>query len=89
MKKHFDWETVFAFIWKNCDPDGIWSGSAEHLADKFGVSADEALGMLDQLCARGLLEKVFEGTYAITKWHEPDDSGAADLRWDEISSLPE
>jgi hypothetical protein len=89
MKKHFDWESVFAHIWRHCDPDGIWNGSAELLAEKFGVSKDEAQAMLDQLCDRGLLEHVYQGTYAIAKWHERDDPGAGDLRWDEISSLPE
>jgi hypothetical protein len=74
-KTYFDWESVFAHIWRHCDPDGIWNGSGETLAEKFGVSEDEARTMLDQLCDRGLLERVYEATYAITKWHEPHDSG--------------
>lgn len=88
-KKCFDWETAFAHIWRHCDPDGIWNGSTETLAEKFGVSEDEARTMLDQLCDRGLLERVYEATYAIAKWREPDDPVAGELRWDEITSLPE
>jgi hypothetical protein len=88
-KTYFDWESVFAHIWRHCDPDGIWDGSAERLAEKFGVSEDDGHTMLDQLCDRGLLEKVYLGTYAIAKWHEPDDPGGGALRWDEITSLPE
>ena len=90
MKKRcFDWEQVFAHIWRHCDPDGIWDGSAERLAEKFGVNEDAAQAMLDQLCDRGLLERVYEATYAITKWHERDDPGVGELRWEEISALPE
>jgi hypothetical protein len=86
-KKYFDWESVFAHIWQNCDPDGIWDGSAEILSEKFRVSEDEARTMLDQLCDRGLIERLCQGRYAITKWHEPDDPGAGELRWEEITRL--
>lgn len=84
-KKYFDWETVFAHIWQNCDPDGIWDGSAEPLAEKFGVSEDEACTMLDQLCGRGLIEKLYQGRYGIVLWHERENSDAGELRWEEIS----
>lgn len=85
-KKHNDWESVFAFIWRNADHDGLWGGE-DALAAEFGVSPDEAYSALSELCDRGLIEKVYEGRYAITKWHEPDDPGAGELRWEEITRL--
>jgi len=84
-KKTFDWESVFAHIWNGADRDGLWSGDEGTLAAEFGVSPDEAYSALSELCDRGLLEKVYKGTYAITKWHEPDDPGAGELRWEEIA----
>ncbi len=83
-RKCFDWESVFAHIWNGADRDGIWNGDAESLAQEFSVTADEAHATLSKLCDRGLLEKVYEGTFAIAKWHEPDDPGAEELQWWEI-----
>jgi hypothetical protein len=87
-KKHFDWESVFAHIWQNCDPDGIWDGDGTTLAANFRVKEDDACTMLGQLCDRGLIEKLYQGRYGIVLWRERDNSGAGELRWEEITDLP-
>jgi predicted transcriptional regulator of viral defense system len=80
MKKNcFCEQEVFAHLWDNADRDGLWTGDASTVAAEFGVSEDEAHDMIGELCDRGLVEKVYPGTYAITKWPERDDSSAEEL----------
>jgi hypothetical protein len=72
-------EEVFAFAWNNADEDGMWAGDAASVAEEFGVSENEAHEVLGELCDRALVEKVYPGTYAITKWRERDDAGEEEL----------
>jgi len=74
-KKHFDGKAVFAFIWSNCDQNGLWDGSATTLAEWFHVSEDEAQCVLGDLADRGLIEMLYPGRWAIVKWRERDDAG--------------
>jgi hypothetical protein len=78
-KKYCDQESVLGFIWKHVD-DGMWSGGTASVAAEFGLTEDEAYSALSELCDRGLIEKVYEGRYAIVKWRERDDPGAEELR---------
>jgi hypothetical protein len=84
-KRHFDWEYVFAFIWRNADEDGLWDGNAETLVEEFNVSENEAHDILVELCARGHVEKLYPGKYAVVRWREPDDPGQ-ELQWWEFTS---
>ena len=70
MKKYFDWQQAFHYIWNNADHDGIWNGNAATLADEFSVCENEAHFGLSELCHRRLIELVDERTYAVTKWPE-------------------
>jgi hypothetical protein len=80
MKQQYcDQESVFEHIWKHADRDGLWDGSATTLAEEFRVSEDEAHCALGDLADRGLIENVYPGTYAITKWRERDDAGEEEL----------
>jgi hypothetical protein len=72
-KKYFDWEYVFEFIWKNADRDGVWDGD-DAVAGEFGVTEDEAHEVLGELCDRGLIQKLYAGTYAISEWRGWDEA---------------
>ena len=72
-KRYFCEEDVFGFIWQHCDNDGIWDGDATTIAAKFDVSEDAAHSALSDLTDRGLIEKLYPATYAITNWRERDD----------------
>ena len=74
-RKYFDWEHAFHFIFENADRDGIWLGDAAGLAREFGVSEDAAWSVLDELCDRRLIEKLYPGNYIIAKWRERDHPG--------------
>jgi hypothetical protein len=87
MKKHFSFEEVFEYIWQHCDSEGLWNGDDATLAEEFHVSEDEAHTMLGDLSDRLLIEKVYEGRYAIVKWRERDDPAENALRWWEIAGL--
>ena len=78
-KKHCNRETTFEHIWKHADNDGVWTGDAAIIAAEFGVSENEAHELIGELCDRGLVERVYPGTYAITKWRERDDAGEEEL----------
>lgn len=78
-KKHFCEQEVFGFIWNNCDDDGLWTGDAATIAAEFKVSEDTAYEVLSEICDGGHIEKVYPGTYAITKWREPDESSEEDV----------
>jgi hypothetical protein len=69
-KKYFDWEEACRFIWQNADRDGIWHGDAVSLAKEFDASADDAESVLDELCGRRLIEKLYTGNYFLSKWRE-------------------
>jgi len=71
-KKYFGEEHAFRFIWDNADQDGIWKGDAASLAREFGVSESAAQSVLDKLCARRLIEKLYTRTYFIVRWREKD-----------------
>jgi hypothetical protein len=83
-KKHFSFEQAFEYIWQHCDSEGLWTGGDATLAEEFGVSEDEAHTMLADLSQRGLIEKLFPGTFAIVQWRERDDPTEKDLQWWEI-----
>jgi hypothetical protein len=83
-KKHFSFEQVFEYIWQGCNSEGLWSGDDGTLAEEFGVSEDEAHTMLGDLSERGLIEKLYPGTFAIVRWREQDDPAQRDLGWWEI-----
>ena len=87
-KKYFDWEYVFKHIWQNCDGEGLWRCDDATLAEEFGVSEDEAHTMLADLSERGLIEKLFPGTFAIVKWRERDWPEEEELCWSDIAVLP-
>jgi len=72
-KKYFGWEQAFEFIWRNADREGMWLGDAASLASEFDVSEDVADAALDELCDRRLIEKVYTGTFFISKWREKDE----------------
>jgi hypothetical protein len=71
-KKYCDQESVFEFIWKHADRDGLWDGDANTLAEEFHVLEDETHDALGELCDRGLMEELYAGKYAIVKWRERD-----------------
>lgn len=79
-KKHFDWEQAFHFIWQGADCDGIWNGDAARLAAEFDVSEAAAQGVLDELCARRLIEKLYTEKYIIVNWRDRDDLDSAETR---------
>lgn len=68
--KYFDWEQAFHFIWQNADEDGIWHGNAVSLAAEFEVSEDDAVSVLDELRDRHLIEKLYTGSFYLSKWRE-------------------
>ena len=72
-KKYFGWEQAFEFIWRNADREGMWLGDAATLAAEFDVSEDAAQTVLDDLCARRLIERLYTRTYFISKWRERDE----------------
>jgi hypothetical protein len=86
-KKCFDEEAVFAHLWNNADPDGLWDGDATTLAAAFEVPEREADDILGKLCDRGLIQPVGTETYVITRWPEKNESAEKDLSWWEISVL--
>jgi len=71
-RKYFGWEQAFGSIWDDADRDGFWTGDAAGLAREFGVSEDAAYSVLDELCDRRLIEKVYPGKYILTRWRERD-----------------
>ncbi len=73
-QKYFGSEQAFESIWQNADRYGIWHGDAVSLAAEFDVSEDIAHSTLDELCARRLIEKLYTGTFIISKWREKDES---------------
>jgi hypothetical protein len=73
-KKYFDWEYVFERIWNSADHDGIWDGDAATLSEEFSVTEDEAHSALSELCDRHLIECLYPGKYAISKWRDRDDT---------------
>lgn len=77
-RKYFGWEYVFEHIYQHCDRDGFWDGDAASVAKEFNVTEDEVHSMLSDLCDRGLIETLFPGKWAITKWRERDDPGEGD-----------
>ena len=79
--KHCDQETVFEYIWKHADRDGMWDGSATTLAEVFRVSEDEAHSAIGDLADRGLIEKLFPGKYAIVRWPEREDRCEEEEAW--------
>jgi hypothetical protein len=44
------------------------------VAAEFGVTQDAAHATLSDLCDRNLIEKLYQGKYAIIKWQERDAS---------------
>jgi hypothetical protein len=70
--KYFDVSRAFEFIWRNADREGIWIGDAVSLEAEFHVSEDAADSVLNELCDRHIIEKVYPGTYIIVKWRERD-----------------
>jgi hypothetical protein len=86
-KKYFGEESVFEHIWNAADEEGLWTGNAETLAREFGVTQDEAYSMLAQLCQRHLIERLFQGKFAIVNWPERVDPGEVGLHWWEIAVL--
>jgi hypothetical protein len=77
--KYFREEDVFEFIWMAADADGMWEGNDATIAAAFGVTEDEAYEVLSKLCVKGHLERVYVGTFAITKWREPGDASEEDV----------
>lgn len=78
-KKYFGWEQAFGSIWDDADRDGFWNGDAAGLAREFGVSEDAAYSVLDELCDRRLIEKLYPGKYIIAKWRERDEPAKEEL----------
>jgi hypothetical protein len=68
--KYFDWEQAFHFIWENADRDGIWHSDAVSLAEEFDASEDDAESVLDELRGRRLIEKLYTGSFYLSKWRE-------------------
>jgi hypothetical protein len=77
--RYFGWEYVFEHICQHCDNDGLWDEDAASVAANFHVSEDQADETLSDLADRGLIEKLFPGTYAITKWQERHDADEEEL----------
>ena len=71
-KRYFSEECVFAFIWTNADPDGLWNGDACTIADHFRVPEDEAHLTLINLCERGFLQQLESAKFIIVQWPERD-----------------
>ncbi len=69
-KKYFDWEQAFHFIWQNAGQDGIWHGDAVSLAEEFDVSQDDAESVLGELRNRRLIERLYTGSFYLSKWRE-------------------
>lgn len=72
-RKYFDWEQAFHFIWQSADRDGIWHDGAASLGAAFDVSEDDAQAGLDELLDRRLIERLYNGAYAISKWRDRGD----------------
>jgi hypothetical protein len=72
-KKYFDWERAFHFIWENADREGIWLGDAASLAEEFDALEDDAESILDELRERRLIEKLYTGSFYLSKWRERDE----------------
>lgn len=72
-KKYFDWEQAFHFIRQNADREGIWHGNVASLGAEFDVSEQAADAVLDELRDKRLVEKLYTGTFIISKWREEDD----------------
>ena len=72
-RKYFGWEQAFESIWKDADRDGMWNGDDAGLAAEFRVSEDAAYSVLDELCDRRLIEKLYPGKYIIARWRERDE----------------
>jgi hypothetical protein len=77
-KKYFGFEQAFEHIWNRAEADGLWDGDATTLAAAFCVTEDDAHDTLCELCDRGLLEHLFQGNYAITRWRERDEPDEED-----------
>ena len=86
-KKCFDEESVFAYLWHNADPDGLWDGDSITLAAAFEVPEGDADDTLGKLCDRGLIQRVGTATYIITRWPERDEPNEQELQWWEFSRL--
>ena len=69
-RKYFGWEQAFESIWNDADRDGIWNCDAASLAAEFRLSKNAAQSVLDELCAKRLIEKVYTGRFFISKWRE-------------------
>ena len=67
-KRYFSEECVFAHIWNDADPDGLWDGDACTIADHFRVSEEEAQAALSALCDRDFIQRVGRRDYVITRW---------------------
>jgi len=83
-KKYLNEESLFAYIWKNADPDGLWDGDTTTLSAAFEVTEGEADDILGKLCDRGLIQRVGNATYIITRWPERDEPPEKDLEWWEM-----
>jgi len=75
-KKYLDLEQAFRFIWESADGDGIWHGDAASLAEEFDALEDDAESVLDELRDRRLIEKLYTGSFYLSKWRERDDHHA-------------
>ena len=71
--KHFGWQQAFESIWNDADRDGKWNGDSARLAQEFRVSEETAESVLEELCDRRLIEKLYDRTYFIVKWRERDE----------------
>ena len=69
-KKYLDLEQAFRFIWESADGDGIWHGDAASLAEEFDALEDDAESVLDELRDRRLIEKLYTGSFYLSKWRE-------------------
>jgi hypothetical protein len=78
-KKCFREEDVFGFIWEHADEEGMWAGDCATVAQEFGVSDDQAYGVLSEMCDRNRIQRVGEKTYIVTRWRERDDPADDEL----------
>jgi hypothetical protein len=80
-KKDCDQESVFEYIWKHANADGLWNGDASTVAEEFGVTEDEAYEMLSELCDCNHLQRVGRREYIVVRWPERDGSGEEEATW--------
>jgi hypothetical protein len=74
-KRYCDEESVFAYIWRNADEDGLWDGDALAVVAEFDVSEDEAYDALSELCDRNRLQRIGEAKHIVTRWPEREEPG--------------